>query len=172
MGPAWMAQCLGMYLRETKRRNSDGSTTRYFQLAENEWDKQKACSVTTVIYNFGRADQLDGEKLKRLASSILRLLPGEEALAAESDVKVLDSWPFGGVYVLGQLWSELEIDKVLGRGSAFERALFAMTANRALQPYSKLYCHQQWLKEEVFLPEGQDLGLHQLYRAMDYLLSR
>jgi len=160
-----------MYLRETKRKNGDGSVVRYYQLAENEWDKQKGCSVTKVVYNFGRADQLDAEKLKRLASSILRLFPGEEALAAEPDVKVLDSWPFGGVYVLGQLWRELEIDKVLGRGSAFERALFAMTANRALQPYSKLYCHQQWLKEEVFLPEGQDLALHQLYRAMDHLLS-
>ena len=159
-----------MYLRETKRQNGDRSVTRYYQLAENEWDKQKGCSVTTVVYNFGRADQLDGEKLKRLASSILRLFPGEEALAAEPDVKVLDAWPYGGVYVLGRLWHELEIDKVLGRGSDFERALFAMTANRALQPYSKLYCHQQWLKEEVFLPEGQDLGLHQLYRAMDHLL--
>ena len=161
-----------MYLRETKRRNSDGTVTRYFQLAENEWDKQKACSVTTVIYNFGRADQLDGDKLRRLASSILRMFPGEEALAAEPDVRILDAWPYGGVYVLGQLWQELEIDKVLGRGSAFERALFAMTANRALQPYSKLYCHQQWLKEEVFLPEGQDLALHELYRAMDHLLAR
>ena len=161
-----------MYLRETKRRNSDGTVTRYFQLAENEWDKQKRCSVTTVIYNFGRSDQFDVEKLKRLASSILRMFPGEEALAAEPDVHILDAWPYGGVYVLGQLWHELEIDKVLGRGSAFERALFAMTANRALQPYSKLYCHQQWLKEEVFLPEGQDLGLHQLYRAMDTLLAR
>jgi transposase len=39
-----------------------------------------------------------------------------------------------------------------------------------LQPYSKLYCHEQWLKEEVFLPEGQELQLHQLYRAMDFLL--
>lgn len=161
-----------MYLRETKRQNSDGSVTRYYQLAENAWDKQRGCSVTTVIYNFGRADLLDAEKLKRLAASILRLFPGEEALATEADVKVLDAWPYGGVYVLGQLWRELEIDKVLGRGSAVERALFAMTANRALQPYSKLYCHQQWLKEEVFLPEGQDLALHQLYRAMDQLLLR
>jgi hypothetical protein len=161
-----------MYLRETKRKNTDGTATRYFQLAENEWDKAKGCSVTRVVYNFGRADQLDAEKLKRLAASILRLFPGEEALAAEPDVKVLDSWPYGGIYVLEQLWRELEIDKVLGRASAPERALFAMTANRALQPYSKLYCHEQWLKEEVFFPEGQELQLHQLYRAMDHLLVR
>jgi hypothetical protein len=159
-----------MYLRETKRRNGDGSIVRYYQLAENEWDKARGCSVTKVIYNFGRADELDAEKLKRLAKSILRLFPGEEALSAAPDVKVIDAWPYGGIFVLERLWHELEIDKVLGTNKPFERALFAMTANRALLPYSKLYCHEQWLREEVFFPEGQDLQLHQLYRAMDYLL--
>jgi hypothetical protein len=159
-----------MYLRETKRRNKDGSIIRYYQLAENEWDKQKGCAIAKVVYNFGRADALDREKLKRLAASILRMFSGEEALAAEPDVQVLDAWPYGGIFVLEELWRELEIDKVLGPGGPFERALFAMTANRALQPYSKLYCHEQWLKEEVFFPEGQDLQLHQLYRAMDHLL--
>ena len=159
-----------MYLRETKRHNGDGTTVRYFQLAENVWDAKKGCSVARVVYNFGRADSLDPETLKRLAKSILRLFPGEEALAAEPGVKVVDAWPYGGVYVLDQLWRELEVDKALGK-KPHERALFAMAANRALQPYSKLYCHQQWLKEEVFLPEGQDLQLHQLYRALDYLLE-
>jgi transposase len=85
-------------------------------------------------------------------------------------VRVVDAWPYGGVFVLEHLWRELEIDKLLGRDEPFERALFAMTANRALSPYSKLYCHEQWLKEEVFLPEAQELELHQLYRAMDFLL--
>jgi hypothetical protein len=159
-----------MYLRETKRQNRDGSTVRYFQLAENEWDKKKGCAVAKVVYNFGRADTLDREKLKRLAASILRLFSGEEALAAEPDVQVVDAWPYGGIFVLEHLWRELEIDQVLGRGQPFERALFAMTANRALQPYSKQYCHEQWLPEEVFFPEGRNLDLHQLYRAMDYWL--
>jgi len=162
---------MGMYLRETKRRNADGSVARYYQLAENEWSKEKGCAVAKVVYNFGRADGLDAEKLKRLAKSIMRLFSGEEALAAEPDVRVLDSWPYGGVYVLERLWDELEVGSALGRGRQ-ERAIFAMTANRALQPYSKLYCHQQWLQEEVFLPEGKDLGLHELYRAMDYLLVK
>jgi len=161
-----------MYLRETKRRNGDGSTVRYYQLAENEWDKNKGCAVAKVVYNFGRADGVDRDKLKRLAASILRLFSGVEALEAEPDVKVVDSWPYGAVYVLQHLWRELEVDKVLGRGSIHEKALVAMTANRALQPYSKLYCHEQWLKEEVFLPGEQNLQLHQLYRAMDYLLVK
>jgi hypothetical protein len=113
-------------------------------------------------------------KLKRLAASIPAAVhPARRRSPAEPDVKVLDSWPYGGIYVLEQLWRELEIDKALGRSSATERALFAMTANRALQPYSKLYCHEQWLKEEVFFPEGQELQLHQLLPARwDHLLVR
>ena len=87
------ADCLGMYLRETKRKNADGSSVSYYQLAENQWDKAKGCAVAKVVYNFGRAEGLERDKLRRLAKSILRLFPSEEALAAEPDVKVLDSWP-------------------------------------------------------------------------------
>lgn len=165
-----------MYLRSTLRRNRDGSEVRYYQLAENTWDSERGCAVATVVYNFGRSDQLDADKLRRLAKSILRVFSGEEQLAALEDVRVLDARPYGGVYVLDQIWRELGIDRVLGaelkktKGSQpFERALFAMVANRALAPYSKLYCWEQWLAEEVFLPSAGELELQHLYRAMDFL---
>jgi hypothetical protein len=167
-----------MYLRTTKRRNADGSETRYYQLAENAWDAQRGCAVAKVIYNFGRADQVDGEKIRRLAKSILRVFSdGPEVDGAHGgDVRVRDCWPYGGVYVLEQLWKELGIDKVLREGArskkttaAFERALFAMVANRCLSPYSKLYCWEQWIREEVFLPSAELLDLHHLYFAMDFL---
>ena len=53
--------------------------------------------------------------------------------------------------------------------ASFERALFAMVANRCLSPYSKLYCWEQWMREEVFLPSAQSLQLHHLYFGMDFL---
>ena len=169
-----------MYLRTTKRRNADGSEVRYFQLAENVWDAARGCAIAKVVYNFGRADQVDGEQLRRLAKSILRAVDGNVAGAAEAvadgDLRVRDAWPYGGVHVLAALWSELGLDQVIcararGKvtGPAFERAIFAMVANRALSPYSKLYCWEQWVKEEVYLPSAQDLALHQLYFAMDFL---
>ena len=171
-----VAYLIGMYLRTTKRRNGDGSEVRYYQLAENTWDAERGCAVAKIIYNFGRADQVDGEKLRRLAKSILRVFGGEEAAAgaAGGDVRMRFSWPYGGVYVVGALWKELGIDTVLRshggpKAEAFERALFVMVANRCLSPYSKLYCWEQWLREEVFLPSGQDLALHHLYLAMDFL---
>ena len=165
-----------MYLRTTKRRNADGTTVQYCQLAENVWDRSRGCAVARVVYNFGRADQLDREALRRLAHSILRLFSAEDVRVADPDVRVLEAWPYGGLYVLDQLWHELGIARVLteqldrhGVRQPFERALFAMVANRALSPYSKLYCHAQWLPAEVYFPERAGLQLHHLYGAMDFL---
>ena len=165
-----------MYLRTIRRRNADGSVVAYYQLAENVWDPKKRCAVAKVAYSFGRADVVDREAMQRLARSILRVFASEEALAAEPDVRVFQSWPYGGAYVLEALWNELEIPKAIEEYARrhrtrqpFERALFAMVANKALQPYSKLYCHEQWLSEEVFFPGRDTLELQHLYRAMDFL---
>lgn len=171
-----MAYALGMYLRTTSRRNADGTVVRYYQLAENVWDAARGYAVAKVIYNFGRADQIDGAQMRRLADSILREFGDPEQVADAPDVRVIDAWPYGGAYVLNALWCELGIDRVLGEQlrearvrQPFERALFAMVANRALCPYSKLYAWEQWLREEVFVPDADSLALHHLYLGMDFL---
>jgi Transposase DDE domain len=174
---------MDMYLRVTKRRNADGTEVRYYQLAENVWDPARGHPVAKIVHNFGRADEIDEDQLRRLAASILRVVTDDAATtgtataaAGAGDVRIRDSWPYGGVHVLEELWKELDIAAVLARcvktrgtKQPFERALFAMVANRALSPYSKLYCWEQWLREEVFLPSGRDLALQHLYRAMDFL---
>lgn len=169
-----------MYLRTTKRRNADGTEVRYYQLAENLWDAARGCAVAKVVYNFGRADDVDGEQLRRLAKSILRAVDGDLARAKDAiedgDLRVRDAWPYGGVHVLEALWIELGLDQLVRSharskvtATAFERAIFAMVANRALSPYSKLYCWEQWVREEVYLPSAQALSLHHLYFSMDFL---
>jgi Transposase DDE domain len=54
-------------------------------------------------------------------------------------------------------------------GFDVERALFAMVANRACAPSSKLYCYEQWLKEDAHIVGTEQLSLQHLYRAMDFL---
>jgi hypothetical protein len=46
-----------------------------------------------------------------------------------------------------------------------------MVANRACAPASKLYCYEQWLKEDASIEGAHSLELHQLYRAMDFLAT-
>jgi hypothetical protein len=165
-----------MYLRTTRRRNADGSVVQYYQLAENAWDRDKGCAVAKVVYNFGRAEQLDRDGLQRLARSIMRVFSDEEALAAAPDVRLVDSWPYGVVHVVESLWRELGLDDVLAAEmrqqktrQPFARALLALVANRTQKPCSKLWCHDQWLGEDVFFPGGEQLELQHLYRAMDFL---
>ena len=48
-----------MYLRETKRRNADGSSVSYLALAQNERDPATGVPRARIIHRFGRADQVN-----------------------------------------------------------------------------------------------------------------
>jgi len=166
-----------MYLRESKQRRADGSVVTYLQLAENVWNADKGRSQARIVYNCGRADDPDAiERLRRLARSILRRCSPDEIVAAGGDWHLICAWPYGDVYALEAVWKRLGIGAIVqqqaaGRRFGFnlERALFALVANRACAAASKLYCHEQWLKEDVRIAGTEGLELHQLYRAMDFL---
>ena len=150
-----------MYLRQSKQRLADGNTVSYLQLAENVWAPERRRSETRVVYNCGRADDpAVVERLRKLAASILRRCSPEEIVGAgNGDLRLVCARPYGEVYVLQALWQRLGIDQVIRTqaqsrhlGFDVERALFAMVANRACAPCSKLYCWEQWLKEEMTSP--------------------
>ena len=71
-----------MYLRETKRRNRDGSTVSYLQLAHSERHPVTGVPSAKVIHNFGRAETVDRDTLARLVASISRFLDPQQAIAA------------------------------------------------------------------------------------------
>lgn len=169
-----------MYIRTISRKNRDGSEVRYVQLAHNVWDKKAKCAKARVIYSFGREDEFDTEALKRLVRSITRFLSPEEALASAAEgpspLKFISSAPLGGSWVLSRLWEELGVGTTLSEllrkrrhKAPVERAIFAMTANRALAPSSKLAL-EDWV-EKVALPGVEKLSVQNLYRAMDFLLE-
>ena len=166
-----------MYLRESKQKRADGSVVTYLQLAENVWNAERRRSEARILCNCGRADDAAvTERLRRLAKSILRRCSPEEIVAEEGNWRLICAWPYGEIYVLEALWQRLGISEVITEqasarrlGFNVERALFAMVANRALAPCSKLYCYEQWLREDVKIVGAEGLSLQQLYRAMDFL---
>ena len=172
-----------MYLRTISRRNKDGSEVRYVQLAHNEWDSVRKCSIARVVHSFGREDQLDRDALARLVRSLSRVLEPEQALiaTAPTDLAFVRSVSLGGAWALDGLWRRLGIDGAIERllrerrlDVRAERLLFAMVANRALAPGSKLSCCE-WLAGDVAIPglAGDAVGEdpQPLYRAMDWLLE-
>src|SRR5665647_1888634 len=152
-----------MYLRTTPRKNKDGSVVRYLQLAHNTWDPLAKRSRAEVIYNFGREDAVSRAALARLIASVSRFLEPDAALTAGAGegLAFLESRPLGGTYVLDALWQRLGIDAVMRRllkgrrrDPAAERVLFALVANRALSPSSKLAASPTQ-REAASLDEGE-----------------
>jgi len=168
-----------MYLRETKRRNADGSEVSYLALAHNERDPQTGVPRAQIVHRFGRADQVDREALARLVGSISRFLDPADAVAAASggEVSVLDSRAMGSCWLADRLWQRLGIGEAIlaaagGRrleAEAVERAIFAMVANRlSVRPLSKL-AGCGWVAERAFVEGLAAVGDDACYRAMDFL---
>jgi len=166
-----------MFLRQSRQKRVDGTVITHLQLAESVWNSDKQRPATRIVHNFGRSDDPQViERLRKLARSILRRCSPEEIVADDPSWRLVDSWPYGDVYVLEALWQRLGIAEIIqdccGKRKLrcnVERALFAMVANRCIAPYSKLHCWEQWLREEVRIEGTEDLELHHLYRAMDFL---
>jgi len=167
-----------MYLRSTPRRNKDGSEVRYLQLAHNVWDPDLRRSKVQVIYNFGREDHANREALQRLVASVTRFLdPGAALAAAAEGLEFTESRPLGGTWALDALWSRLGIGKEMRRllkgrrlDDSAERVLFALVANRALAPSSKLAA-AGWVTEDVLITGLPATSDDACYRAMDWLLE-
>jgi hypothetical protein len=105
-----------MYLRETKRRNGDGSEVSYLALAQNERDPVTGVPRAQIVHRFGRADQVDREALARLVRSISRFLDPADAVAASSvdgEVSVLDSRAMGSCWLADRLWQRLGIGEAI-----------------------------------------------------------
>ncbi len=152
----------------------------YLQLAHNERSAETGNPVAKVIHNFGRAEHVDRDALARLVSSISRFLTPEQAAAAAhgAEVEILDSRPLGGAWTLDQLWDRLGIGAAIRRvatsrrldGEEVERIVFALVAQRALKPGSKLAA-TKWVAKRVAINGLTVFTDDQAYRAMDFLLE-
>lgn len=172
-----------MYLRFTQRANADGTVVRYAALAHNRRVDGKV--RPDVLMNLGRVDQLDVDGLRRLAASITRHFGGDGAelpagaeagqAVGTAPMEVTDSRPVGTSHLLDALWQRLEIGRAIREaadGRRFtvnmERVLFALTANRAIEPMSKLSA-AEWVREDAVITGLPSMDDDQAYRAMDLL---
>jgi hypothetical protein len=118
--------------------------------------------------------------LRRLVRSINRYLGEDDdgsGLAAGEGLSIVSSRPMGVAWLLDGLWRQLGVDtalaKVLG-GRRFttdvERVLFALVANRAIDPASKLAA-SEWASNDVAITGLEAMDEDQAYRAMDLLVA-
>ena len=145
---------------------------RYVQLAHNR--RVDGVTQAEVLLNLGREDQLDIDGLRRLAASITRFTDGDGGgqplPGAPGEFEIVGSRPLGGVVAAGRALAPAgrraaRWRRVLGARrftTDVERVLFALVANRALDPCSKLAA-AEWASRDVAHPraggDGRGSGL-------------
>ena len=125
---------------------------------------------------------MDRAGIERLIASLQRVLGSPtlpvQGVAHAEGLSFVESRPVGGAWVLDGLWDLLgigtAITKLLGKSrrdaAATERVLFALVANRALAPSSKLAA-ASWVTDDVHIPGLGEVSDDACYRAMDALVG-
>ncbi|MER7001448.1 IS1634 family transposase [Dactylosporangium sp. NPDC000555] len=173
-----------MFLRFTSRTNADGTVVRYVALAHNR--RVDGRIKPDVLMNLGRVDQVDMAGLRRLAASINKHFGGSDgpADAAEADavadaapLEAIDARTIGATWLLDGLWHRLNVGTAIRAATDarrfttnMERVLFALVANRAIAPMSKLSA-AEWVREDTVIPGLSTMDEEHAYRAMDLLVD-
>jgi hypothetical protein len=104
-------------------------------------------------------------------------MPADAAELVGDALTVTESRPMGTAHLLDGLWRQLGVDTALRRvlgsrrfSTDVERVLFALVANRAIDPTSKLAA-AEWATYDVAIPGLDGMDEDQAYRAMDLLVE-
>ncbi len=137
-------------MRRTKRTNKDGSSVATYSLHATSGILRRAIQSPRSSRILGAKFQWAGRRSRGLYIAMSRVLSPEDQIAAEMGV-ALGSISIGSDKSLGRAWALDQIWTKLGIRSALEellrdmqseapvyRALFAITANHALAPSSRL----------------------------------
>jgi len=163
-----------MFTRLQICRNKDGSTRCYLHLLNSK--RVNGRTRQEFICTLGRLDVLQaGGGLDRLIEGLARY--SEHQWVQVQALK--GGWDkiYGPVLVFRRLWEHLGMaGQVASLQAATElqfpidEAAFAMVLHRLLDPGSKRATYL-WMKEKVYRPEFDKIELHQLYRALGYLVQ-
>lgn len=162
----YVVKCSVMFIREKRRINKDGSMVTYLQLVENRRVEGK--TRQRVLCTLGRVDDPSlPSRLAGLVETASRYAEVEGLLLSQGVRVRTASW--GPHLVWGRLWRETVgpiVERVLG-SERLSKAVYLMVLHRLCDPGSKCACFR--FGRDVYGAGFEEVGLHDLYRALDLL---
>lgn len=157
-----------MYFYTTKKKDKNGNLVEYLQLCRS-YRGEDGKPKREVLRTLGRKDDPKvTEEVERFVSKLTGVKTTKELLAFVDDEVTLESSKLlGPNLIFRKLWNDLKLNETLA-GEYHEHALL-MTVNRLCDPTSKMDC-MRW-KETVYEPLWNEIQIHKLYRALDYLID-
>ena len=160
-----------MHVKVTTVRG-DKRTYRYLSLVESYRENGKVSHK--VVARLGEAEEMKASgELRRLVSALGQHLDG-----ASSELTIDSAPSIGATAAVHEYFARLGLNELFGELGATRRAknladtVFAMLANRLIEPSSKRRAITDWLDRDVVLPSGVTTpSLDQCYRALDALCA-
>ena len=163
-----------MYLKTlTQKNKSNGHVRKYLQIVESK--RVNGSPRQKVLLSLGRIDTPEGRKiLESLAEAFIQASERHNLLDLREDIKANSTRELGTTLVFRRIWEDLGLAELLGSEMSevetefdLPEAIFNMVLNRLSDPSSKRQL-ETWQKRV----EGiESFGLHQYYRALDYLVD-
>jgi len=157
-----------MHLKTKRRVNKNGTVVEYLQIVES-YRSSEGKPKHRVILSLGRKDDPKSkEKLSCLTHKLANIAGIKDLVDPQIDVSLEWSKVIGPNLVIRKLWNDLNLNSILA-GKYHEHVLM-MVVNRVCDPRSKLSC-MRW-KDTVYEPLWNDIQLHELYHALDWLMKK
>jgi transposase len=163
-----------MYLKTlTQKNKSNGHVRKYLQIVESR--RVNGSPRQKVLLSLGRIDTPEGRKLlESLAEAFVQASERHSLLDLREDLKAHSTRELGTTLVFRRIWEDLGLAELLSSEMSevetefdLPEAVFNMVLNRLSDPSSKRQL-ETWQKSV----EGiESFGLHQYYRALDYLVN-
>jgi transposase len=163
-----------MYLKPlTQKNKSNGHVRKYLQIVESR--RVNGSPRQKVLLSLGRIDTPEGRKLlESLAEAFVQASERHSLLDLREDLKAHSTRELGTTLVFRRIWEDLGLAELLSSEMSevetefdLPEAVFNMVLNRLSDPSSKRQL-ETWQKSV----EGiESFGLHQYYRALDYLVN-
>jgi hypothetical protein len=156
-----------MFVKTTVRKRGDKAYT-YLSLVESVRVEGKMTHNT--LLRLGEVSELrETGQLDRIIAALRAHAEGEWVQAAELDAESAPG--YGAMAAARAYFCRLGLDEFFaeaGRAEHLPDAVFVMTANRLLRPWSKRRTILEWLGEDVSLPDDVTApALKHCYRALD-----
>lgn len=153
------------YLRVDKK---DGE--QYLRIIKSQ--RKEGRVIKETVYNLGKVSDYTPAMLKRFGERFYELGGGDPRELLKGDIEELGRYNYGYYQLFSKVFSHYSLDKLLERISKkhgleinLVNATMLMLLERLQEPSSK---RQNFLNQAEYLGI-EKLGLHHLYRTLDYL---
>ena len=157
-----------MYFYTTTKKDKNGNAVEYLQLCRS-YRGEDGKPKREVLRTLGRKDDPKvTEEVERFVSKLTGVKTTKELLAFVDDEVTLESSKLlGPNLIFRKLWNDLKLNETFSE--EYREHVLMMTLNRLCDPRSKMDC-MRW-KETVYEPLWDKIQLHELYRALDWLMD-